>query len=166
MLKEKLEKDDDYEVIALMLAEDYLEDLLQESEINGEVKKVIYKFIKDYMFNKEELYILEAIKDKHSYILIENDKDEIIDKLDMKKIEDNETWDDYSLLTMPQKVDDELRLYAILEEEEKIKLDAFKEMGKYLGLNKYICSAIDNNKEKNIVTLICDSDGNIIEKID
>ncbi|MBN1061299.1 hypothetical protein DVV95_05630 [Clostridium botulinum] len=166
MLKEKLEKDDDYEVIALMLAEDYLEDLLQESEINGEVKKVIYKFIKDYMFNKEELYILEAIKDKHSYILIENDKDEIIDKLDMRKIEDNETWDDYSLLTMPQKVDDELRLYAILEEEEKIKLDAFKEMGKYLGLNKYICSAIDNNKEKNIVTLICDSDGNIIEKID
>ncbi|WP_252238549.1 hypothetical protein [Clostridium sp. VAP51] len=82
-----------------------------------------------------------------------------------RKIEDNETWDDYSLLTMPKKVDDELRLYAILEEEDKIKLDAFKEMGKYLGLNKYVCSAIDNNKEKNIVTLICDSDGNIIEKI-
>ncbi|MBY6835991.1 hypothetical protein FDG50_00415 [Clostridium botulinum] len=165
MLKEKLEKDDDYEVITLMLAEDYLEDLLQESEINGEVKKVIYNFIKDYMFNKEEVYILEAIKDKHSYILIENDNDEIIDKLDIGKIEDNETWNDYSLLTMPKKIEDELRLDAIFIEEDNEKLEAFKNMGKYLGLNKYVCSAVDNNKCKNTVMLISDEDGNIIEKI-
>ncbi len=80
--------------------------------------------------------------------------------------DDNETWDDYSLLTIPKKIEDELRLDAIFIEEDNGKLEAFKNMGKYLGLNKYVCSAVDNNKCKNTVILISDSDGNIIEKID
>ncbi|NFA42122.1 hypothetical protein EXM65_05910 [Clostridium botulinum] len=79
--------------------------------------------------------------------------------------DDNETWDDYSLLTIPKKIEDELRLDAIFIEEDNEKLEAFKNMGKYLGLNKYVCSAVDNDKEKSTIILISDSDGNIIEKI-
>ncbi len=155
--------DEDYEIYNSILVEDYLANQYKDDKSDADCKKMIFRFASKYMH--KDLYITEGVKDNIFYILIEDEGDQILDRLEIGKFR-NETWDDYSILTMPMKIEDHLRLYAILDDtDDTDKLEAFKVVGKYLGLDKYICSAIDNDKEKSTVILVSDKDGNIIEKI-
>jgi len=160
----KFGKDEHYEVYNSIEVEDYLRNQDLDTTTDADCKKMIFKFAKKYMY--KDLYAVEGVKDDILYLLIENEDDEIIDRLLIGEFTRNETWDDYSLLTMPMRVEDHLRLYAILDDtEDNDKLEAFNDVGKYLGLDKYICSAIDTDKFKSTVMLISDKDGLIIEKI-
>jgi len=164
----KFGKDEYYENYGSLLVEDYLRHQDTDKTTDTDCKKMILKFALKYIH--KDLYIVEGVKDNTFYILIENEDDEIIDRLYIGELigefKKTETWDDYSLLSMPMRVEDHLRLYAILDDtDNNDKLEAFKEVGKYLGLDKYICSAIDTDLFERNVILISDKDGIIIEKI-
>lgn len=81
----------------------------------------------------------------------------------LKNNEIIETLNDYTLLTMPIRIEDHLRLYVIFDNIDR--LDSYMKVGKYLGLNKYICTVSDNEKEKSNIMLVSDEDGIIVEKI-
>ncbi|SFC14549.1 hypothetical protein [Clostridium uliginosum] len=157
--------DEDYENLGSLNVEDYLESLLEDEESDVDAKKMIFKFTNKYIH--KNLYAVKGVLNDVLYILIENEDDEIIDRLRIGEFKVEETWDDYSILTMPMRIEDHLRLYAILDEEleDNDKLEMFNQVGKYLGLDKYICSAKDNDLFESTIMLISDKDGNIIEKI-
>jgi len=173
--KEKIErilkfgKDEDYEVYNSIEVEDYLRNQDQDKTTDVDCKKMILKFAKKYMYR--DLYAVEGVLNDILYLLIENEDDEVIDRLLIGEFKRNETWEDYSILTMPMRIEDHLRLFAILDDtDDNDKLEAFKEVGKYLGLDKYICSAVvpnifEDTEFKSTVMLITDKNGLVIEKI-
>ncbi|NOW07209.1 hypothetical protein [Clostridium beijerinckii] len=79
-------------------------------------------------------------------------------------IKEVETWDDYSLSTMPMRIEDHLRLFAIMDDiDDESRLSEFKLLGQYLGLKDtyYICAV----KDSNVMRLITNADGSVIKKL-
>lgn len=165
-ISNRLGNNEDYETYNSMFVEDYLSNFLNNEDNDNETKMVVFNFLKKHMY--QGLYAVEGIRKGLFFILLEDEDDKVLDKVFIGHVTEceKETWDDYSLLTMPMRVEDELRLTAILDNtNDEEKLERFKTLGKFLGLDKYICSAIDNDAEESTVILISDKEGNIIEKI-
>lgn len=84
----------------------------------------------------------------------------------LKNNEIIENFNEYSLLTMPIRLEDQLRIISTDDGfRDFLKLGSYLILGKYLGLNKYICTAIDNDVDRSEIMLVLESDGTVIEKI-
>lgn len=158
--------DEDYEIYNSLLVEDYLANQYKDDKSDADCKKMIFRFSSKYMH--KDLYIAEAVKDNIFYVLIEDEGDEIIDRLLIGEFKRNETLDDFEILDLRMRVEDHLRLVVILDGDnvtDEDRLEEFKTIGKYLGMDYYICNAIDIDKYESTIRLITDKEGVVIKKI-
>ena len=156
--------DEDYEIYNSILVEDYLANQYKDDKSDADCKKMIFKFASKYMH--KDLYITEGVKDNIFYILIEDEGDEILDRLEIGKCKSEETLDDFEVISYKMRIEDHLRLCAILDDTPDPKrLEEFKLLGRYLGLEDtyYICAVKDNYE--NTLRLVTNSNREVIQKI-
>ncbi len=159
--------DNDYRTYNSLLVEDYFGCMAGYSD---NTRNKIIDFLKKYMF--KGLYAVEGIKYGMLFILIEDDEDNVLDKLYISEINESEyqathrkeSIDDYKLLDGVMSIDAYLRHCA----EGRIKVDKFDvciEVAKYLGSNGFVCDAIDYDEDESTILLILDKDKNVLDKI-
>lgn len=159
--------DDDYRTYNSLLVEDYLSQFLESKENDIDAKKMVFKFLKKYMF--KGLYAVEGIKYDMLFILIEDDEDKILDKLYLGEINENEyqaihkkeSINDYKLVDLIIPIDIYIK-YCIKDIED---MNFINEITKYKGTEYLVSNAIDYDEDESTVLLIFDNNKNIIDKI-